>query len=94
MNKVDMINPDLGKKIELVFKSKSVRDKVESVAEYMGFANGYVLPMKNYTDDQYTETNINILALRNLIQILHSCDDTLQNFVKGWFIYNEGIIPR
>ena len=85
LTKVDDVHDMLDKHVNCVFKSKHVQEKAEMISEYMGFSIGQVLPMKNYTYEQTPRDDINVLALRNLMKMLNSCDDTLQHFVQGYY---------
>ena len=91
LTKVDMLHEDLVKEVKNIFRSKHVDQKVKTIAAYMGFPAGQVLPMKSYTTEQNSQYDINILALRNLKHMLKYCDDTLQNYAKGLYL-NTG--PR
>ena len=83
LNKIDAFHEELSQKPSLVFRSRPVKNKVNVVSEYMGLNENCVLPMKNYTTEKNATTDVNILALYNLKQILNACDDTIANLMKG-----------
>ncbi|KAJ8313261.1 hypothetical protein KUTeg_009178 [Tegillarca granosa] len=83
MNKIDGFCQASGKNLRDIFYSPKVKSGVKKVAETLGLPEYTVLPMKNINSEQGPgiDTNIGILALYNLRQILHAADDYLSYFL-------------
>lgn len=79
LTKIDTIvtvKEDLSK----VFHSRSVLEMRDKVAMSFGLPSYTVLPMQNLANSRTASTEIKMLTLYNLRQILRAADDYLENF--------------
>jgi hypothetical protein len=79
LTKVDTmvtVKEDLSK----VFHSRSVLEMRDKVAMSFGLPSYTVLPMQNLANSRTVSTEIKMLTVYNLRQILRAADDYLENF--------------
>ncbi|KAJ8313275.1 hypothetical protein KUTeg_009192 [Tegillarca granosa] len=83
MNKIDGFCNTTGNNLKNIFYSPKVKQGVKKVAETLGLPEYTVLPMKNINCEQGPgiDTNVSILALYNLQQMLNAADDYLSYFL-------------
>lgn len=81
MNKIDGISESVKGDLSTVFHSQEVKERAEKLAHALRLTPYTVLPIKNIDHEQKITTNINILALHNLRQMLRAADDYLQNYL-------------
>jgi len=71
---IDGICKDTATKLEKVFQSRAVHEKVKEVSFKLGPQENMVCPVMNYTSQTETEKEIDILTLLVLRQILRNCE--------------------
>uniref|UniRef100_A0A194AMN7 G domain-containing protein n=1 Tax=Pinctada fucata TaxID=50426 RepID=A0A194AMN7_PINFU len=83
LSKTDQCVKVLESQIHKTFLSTDVKKSVESFAHSFGLPVSSVLPMKNYCTEVLKQTEVDILALFNLKQILGVANDSLANLVEN-----------
>ena len=78
LTKVDKLCKEVQKDVSKVFHSKAVLDAVNSIAELVGIPRGHVLPVRNYEIETRTSTDISLLVLQTVRQMLRFADDYLE----------------
>ncbi|OPL32633.1 hypothetical protein AM593_06913, partial [Mytilus galloprovincialis] len=81
MNKIDGLSESVRGDLSRIFHSQEVKERVEKLAHSLRLPPYTVLPMKNIDTEQRINTNVNILALYNLRQMLRAADDYLLNYL-------------
>lgn len=74
---VDKLCKKTSENPSFVFNSRVIGDKVTSVANKLGTTAQMVCPVVNYTSQQETEVEIDIMTLLVLRQILRACESRL-----------------
>lgn len=78
--------------VSRTFNNKRIEEKVTEVSETLGINNNKILPVRNYKTQVECNTNMDILALRALRQILRFSKDFLrdrtQNLPKDVFTHS------
>ncbi|XP_052788649.1 interferon-induced protein 44-like [Mya arenaria] len=78
---VELIDPDVGKDLETVFKSAHVAESVKKVSDLIGLPRNSIHPVKNYKCEVASDEKINCLALLALQQILYAAEDGVENLL-------------
>ena len=83
MTKVDKVCRDVDEDTSKVFESQPIKDRVNSIAQIFGVPRNHVLLVKNYEKEYTLNTNISILALialRNLLGVTkHYITESMYN---------------
>ncbi|XP_067682168.1 interferon-induced protein 44-like [Haliotis asinina] len=64
-----------------IFRSATVGELVDQVAQLVGLPRAHVLPVKNYEKEMELDQNVDIPALLSLRQMLRFADDYLYNYL-------------
>ncbi|TRY84909.1 hypothetical protein DNTS_002027 [Danionella cerebrum] len=75
MTKVDQICPLVKNNIEKIYTSKKIKEKMEECSCTLGVPLTCIFPVKNYFEEDITNTNMDILILKALKQIVHFAND-------------------
>ncbi|XP_024134774.1 interferon-induced protein 44-like [Oryzias melastigma] len=75
LTKVDEACPLVKKDIRNVYKSKYIKDLMQDAADHIGVPLSCVLPVKNYSEEVELDTNIDILVLTAVVQMLRFVDN-------------------
>ncbi|WAR31254.1 IFI44-like protein [Mya arenaria] len=78
---VELIDPDVGRDLETVFKSAQVAESVKKVSDLIGLPRNSIHPVKNYECEVASNEKINCLALLALQQILYAAEDGVENLL-------------
>lgn len=84
LSKIDVACKELSKDdgdITNVFHSRTIKEKVEQVAEKFGVAENMVFPIQNYNKEWEKVTGMDILILRVLRQILRHSESALDDLI-------------
>ena len=81
LTKVDKLCPEVEANTSLVFRSETVQEQVNKIAQLLGIPRSHVLPMKNYETEIELNDDVNILALLCLRQMLRATEDYMFNFL-------------
>ncbi|XP_076128355.1 interferon-induced protein 44-like isoform X2 [Alosa pseudoharengus] len=76
---VDQVCHAVQEDVKYVYSSRTVKDKVQKAAEFVGIPVSFVLPVKNYASELSTNCNSDILLLSAVHIILQAVDDTLDD---------------
>ena len=82
LTKIDKLCPNVDEDLTAVFRSAAVLDVVNKVADCFGLPRGHVFPVKNYENETDLDTNINILVLRALKQLLNFMDEYIEDMCE------------
>ncbi|XP_046564052.1 interferon-induced protein 44-like [Haliotis rubra] len=77
LTKVGKVCPFLDKDLSGLFKTITVSDLVDTVAQMFGIPRSCVLPIKNYEKETELDVRVDVPALLSLQQILRLADDYL-----------------
>ena len=78
LTKIDKLCKQVQRDVSKVFLSQTVLDAVNNIAELVGIPRGHVLPVRNYEIETRTSTNISLLVLQTVRQMLRFADDYLE----------------
>lgn len=81
LTKVDKVCYEAEADVTTTFKSEAIRNLVDKVSDIFGVPRYHVLPVKNYEKEIDVKTDVSILALVALRQILRSSEDYLFNYL-------------
>jgi len=79
LTKIEKIDAELCNDVSSVFKNDRVKEVVVEMARLFGMPGNQVLPVKNYEMEMTLDTNVDILALTALRQMLYLAEDHLDN---------------
>lgn len=82
--KIDKVCAHVEEDISTVFQSVAIQDLVEKVSNILGVPRSNVLPVKNYEKEINVKTDISILALMSLRQILRATEDFMFNILDSF----------
>ena len=87
VTKIDEICEDVSRDVSMVFRSTTVKDCIETIAEKLGVQHSVVQPVKNYSMEVELNQDVDILALytlRYLTRLAHDYfDDQMEQ--KGLY---------
>jgi hypothetical protein len=81
LTKIDKVCEPLQQDVGLTYYVPAIKEHVDRVAAIIGLPRSHVIPIKNYESERELDTNVNILTLLAMQQILHFADDFLYNFL-------------
>lgn len=70
-----MVDEDVRK----IYQSQVCKKALETAADVIGIPRGHVFPVKNYEQETQLKTNVSILALAAMRQVLVFADDFLED---------------
>ncbi|XP_076129025.1 interferon-induced protein 44-like [Alosa pseudoharengus] len=76
---VDQVCHAVQEDVKYVYTSRTVKDKMQKAAEFVGIPVSFVLPVRNYASELSTNCNTDILLLSAVHSILQAVDDTLDD---------------
>ncbi|XP_076129028.1 interferon-induced protein 44-like isoform X2 [Alosa pseudoharengus] len=76
---VDQVCHAVQEDVKYVYTSRTVKDKMQKAADFMGMPLSFVLPVRNYASELSTNCNTDILLLSAVRSILQAVDDTLDD---------------
>ncbi|XP_048105696.1 interferon-induced protein 44-like [Alosa alosa] len=76
---VDQVCHTVQEDVKYVYTSRTVKDKMQKAAEFVGIPVSFVLPVRNYASELSTNCNTDILLLSAVRSILQAVDDTLDD---------------
>lgn len=82
LTKVDKVCQYVEEDVTLTFCSEAIRNLVDKFSDMFGVPRSHVLPVKNFEKEIDVRTDVSILALIALRQILRSSEDFLFNFIN------------
>jgi len=82
LTRIDSLCEDTEVKTSDVFHSKAIRDKVAEISNSFGIPENTIHPVRNYKTEIECVTDINILTLRALRQILRNSEDFLTDKIE------------
>ncbi|XP_075792441.1 interferon-induced protein 44-like [Pelodiscus sinensis] len=80
LTKVDEICPALEEDIQCVYKSKAVEKQMRITAEKLGIPLAQILPVKNYCSELDLSSEVDILILSAVRQLIRLAESYLDNF--------------
>ncbi|XP_055996052.1 interferon-induced protein 44-like [Ostrea edulis] len=81
LTKIDKVCEPLQHDVGLTYYVPAIQEHVDRVAAMIGLPRSHVIPIKNYESERELDTNVNILTLLAMQQILHFADDFLFNYL-------------
>ncbi|XP_062574898.1 interferon-induced protein 44-like [Saccostrea cucullata] len=81
LTKIDKVCEPLQHDVGLTYFVPAIQEYVNRVAMMIGLPRSHVIPVKNYESERELDTNVNILTLLAMQQILHFADDFLYNYL-------------
>ncbi|XP_062610137.1 interferon-induced protein 44-like [Saccostrea cucullata] len=81
LTKIDKVCEPLQRDVGLTYFVPAIQEHVDRVAMMIGLPRSHVIPVKNYESEQDLDTNVNILTLLAMRQILRFADDFLYNYL-------------
>lgn len=75
VTKVDEACPEVLKNIRNIYSSRKIKDKLEKCCQRLGVPMSYIYPVKNYHAEQTTNTEMDILILQGMLNIVNFAKD-------------------
>ncbi|KAJ7332563.1 hypothetical protein JRQ81_014743 [Phrynocephalus forsythii] len=82
MTKVDEICPSVKDNVSNVYKSKAVLEQMQIASVKFGIPLNQIVPIKNYCSELELKTDVDILILTALRQMVRAADCYLDNFLS------------
>ncbi|XP_051982343.1 interferon-induced protein 44-like isoform X2 [Xyrauchen texanus] len=79
MTRVDEICPLVKGNVRKIYTSKKIKTKMEECSILIGVPMSHIFPVKNYHEEIDTASDIDVLLLRALTQIVQIANDKLRN---------------
>ncbi|XP_019632587.1 PREDICTED: interferon-induced protein 44-like [Branchiostoma belcheri] len=83
LTKVDKACEFVAEDLSTVYRSRFILEKVKEVSEKLGLPEYHIFPVQNYSKQTSLDTQIDILALSALTQILGFADDYLDEHYEA-----------
>ncbi len=74
LTKIDQVCPYVSNDISQVFLSVDVLSAVDTISTILGVPRSHILPIKNYENEIELDSNVDLLALLAMRQILRNAD--------------------
>nr|XP_055061936.1 interferon-induced protein 44-like [Misgurnus anguillicaudatus] len=75
VTKVDEACPEVQKNIKNIYSSRKIKQKMEECCQRLGVPMSYIYPVKNYHEEQTTNTEMDILILQAMLNIVNFAKD-------------------
>ncbi|KAF5895673.1 interferon-induced protein 44-like, partial [Clarias magur] len=84
MSKVDKACPQVQENLQMIYRSKKIKEEVEKCSTILGVPVNYILPVKNYHEEIANKTEIDILLLMAVTTIVNFANEFVKASGKPW----------
>ncbi|XP_036419341.1 interferon-induced protein 44-like isoform X2 [Colossoma macropomum] len=78
MTRVDLICKLVSKDLKMIYRSKKIKDKIEECSNRLGVTKNYIFPVKMYSEEITTNSNVDILILMAMTNIVNFANDFVE----------------
>ncbi|CAK6984941.1 interferon-induced protein 44-like, partial [Scomber scombrus] len=79
ITRIDKACPKLKKKLKKVYKSTTLKEKMEQLSVNVGIPMNCIFPVKNYTKGPKSKDEVDSLILSTLAQIINCGEDSMNH---------------
>ncbi|XP_076153694.1 interferon-induced protein 44-like [Alosa pseudoharengus] len=79
LTKVDLACPHVKEDIKLIYRSKTIHQKVQACHHELGVPLNCIFPVKNYHEERQLNPDMDAVLLFTLTKILNSANDFVEN---------------
>ncbi|CAM4730744.1 unnamed protein product [Leuciscus chuanchicus] len=79
MTKVDLVCPLVSKDLRKIYTSKKIREKMQMCSDKTGVPMNHIFPVKNYSEEIYTDDEVDVLILKAFDQMVNLANDRLRD---------------
>ncbi|XP_076134437.1 uncharacterized protein LOC143116929 [Alosa pseudoharengus] len=85
LSKVDEACSEVQKDIKMIYRSKTIREKIQLCSVNVGVPQYCIFPVKNYHDENQMNNDMDVLLLTALTDILNHANDHVAD-TENWYI--------
>uniref|UniRef100_A0A8C1S4K9 G domain-containing protein n=1 Tax=Cyprinus carpio TaxID=7962 RepID=A0A8C1S4K9_CYPCA len=89
MSKVDEASPLVKNDLQMVYKSRIIKERMELCSYKVGVPVSHIFPVKNYHNEINTNDNVDVLILKALDQIVRSANARLRHSASSFQDKNQ-----